>query len=59
MKENMLKEYLKDLDLEDWDLRREEITDEDIDNILEMIEEGVTKEDAIEITLSTIADMLN
>lgn len=59
MKENMLKEYLKDLDLEDWDLRREEITDEDIDNILEMIEEGVTKEDAIEITLSTIADTIN
>ena len=59
MKENMLKEYLKDLDLEDWDLRREEISDEDIDNILEMIEEGVTKEDAIEITLSTIADTIN
>ena len=64
---NFLEEYMRQdlrnfiscLNLDDWDLGGVEISDEDISNILELIEEGVQKEEAIEITLSTIADTLN
>ena len=64
---NFLEEYMRQdlkklisyLNLDDWNLGGVEISDEDISNILELIEEGVTEEEAIEITLSTIADTLN